>query len=187
MSALQRRSMIARLDDTGVPLLLARLAVGGMFAYLAFMKLQDPIEFLKLTREYGVLPTDPPILLNLTAVVMPWLEMVCAVALFLGLFRRGAALLLTGMMLFFTPLVIWHAIGLYNAAPPGQYASFCEVCFDCGCGTGVVCICYKAAENTALLLGSLVALFSRSHRFTLDAALTRWFQSSPTPVPAPSR
>jgi uncharacterized membrane protein YphA (DoxX/SURF4 family) len=168
--------LIRRLDATGVPQLLARLAVGGMFAYLSYMKLRDPINFLKLTRNYGVVPPHPPIFLNLIAVAMPCLEMVCAVALLLGIARRGAALLVSGMLLFFTPMLFVRAWGMLTA-PGSAFATFCAVKFDCGCGTGEVFICGKLAENIALLLGALLVLFSNSQRFCLAAL---WSSARPT-------
>ena len=163
---------IRTVDATGIPLLLARLGVGGMFAYLAYMKLRDPINFLKVTHVYGVVPPDQPLLLNLIAVALPWLEMACAAALVLGVARRGAALLVTGMLLFFTPMLAIHAWHL-QTAPGSAFATFCAVNFDCGCGTGPQFICRKLAENIALLLGALIALFSTSRRFCLGSLLTR--------------
>jgi uncharacterized membrane protein YphA (DoxX/SURF4 family) len=176
-------SLIRRLDATGIPLLLARLGVGGMFAYLAYMKLRDPINFLKLTHEYGLLPPGQPIFLNLTAVALPWLEMVCAVALLLGVGRRGAALLITGMLLFFTPMLFLRAWNLHTAVG-SAFPTFCAVKFDCGCGTGEVFICPKLAENVALLIGALIALFSASRRFCLANLFTRRRAAAPAqPVP----
>jgi len=172
MTAPNSTGWIRRLDATGIPLLLARLGVGGMFAYLAYMKLRDPINFLKLTHEYGVVPPDQPIVLNLIAVGLPWLELVCAAALLLGVGRRGAALLVTGMLLFFTPMLFLRAWGLHTAVG-SAFATFCAVKFDCGCGTGEVFICPKLVENVALLSGALIALFSRSQRFCLANLFTR--------------
>ena len=161
----QRRGLIARIDATGVPLLLARLGVGGMFLYLAIMKLLDPIEFLKQIREYHVLPESVPIFLTLTATTLPWLEVLCAMAVLIGFWRRGAALLIAGMLAFFTPMLIWRAAGMVSS---GEVATFCGACFDCGCGTGVVCICPKLAENFSLLAGALIVLFSRSNLLCLS-------------------
>jgi uncharacterized membrane protein YphA (DoxX/SURF4 family) len=178
--------LIRRIDATGIPLLLARLGVGGMFAYLAYMKLRDPINFLKLTHEYGILPPDQPLFLNLAAVALPWLEMVCAVALLLGIGRRGAALLVTGMLLFFTPMLFLRAWGMYTAVGH-PFTTFCAVKFDCGCGTGEVFICPKLAENVVLLLGALIALFSASRRFCLEGLFTRRRAAALLqPVPRPA-
>ncbi|MCK4343165.1 MAG: DoxX family membrane protein [Phycisphaerae bacterium] len=168
----KRLSLIRRIDNTGVPLLLARLFVGSIFAWLAYNKLLDPIEFLKQTREYHLVPEDPPIFLTLTAVVVPWLELLCAAALILGVYARGAAATLLAMLLFFAPLLLIRAWHLYQD-PAGGFATFCAVEFDCGCGTGEVFICAKTLENTALMVGALLALLSRSKRFCLGALITR--------------
>ncbi len=168
-----RAGRLAALDRTGVPVLLARLAVGGVFAYLAVMKLRDPVAFLKAVKMYGIVPLEPPLWLNVTAVVTPWIELVCAAFLVVGLWRRGAALVLSGMLLFFTPMLLIHAAGLYAAPKPGVvYASFCDVKFDCGCGTGEVYICTKVLENVLLLMGSVLILVSGSDRF----GLARWLE-----------
>lgn len=165
--------LIKRLDATGVPLVLARLGVGGMFAYLAVMKLlDDPFEFLKQIHAYGILPAQPPLFVNLTAAVLPWLELTCAAGLLLGVGVRGAALLFNGMLVFFTPTLLIRAIGIYTD-PSSGVGTFCAVRFDCGCGTGEVYICNKLAENLALQLGALIALFSSSRLFCLSAMFTR--------------
>ena len=172
-------SLIGKIDAGGIPLLLARLGVGGMFAYMAIMKIVDPIEFLKQIREYNILPADPPVFLTLTAATLPWLELLCAVALLLGVAPRGAALVINGMLLFFTPMLIWRAQGMVAA---GEVQSFCDACFDCGCGTGVVCICRKVAENAALQIGALIVLFSRSRRFCLTGESLRKIDATTVPV-----
>ena len=46
------RGALRRLDDTGLPLLLARLAVGATFLTLGWAKFSDPVAFLKALREY---------------------------------------------------------------------------------------------------------------------------------------
>ena len=136
------------------------------------MKLRDPYEFLKQTSLYNILPTNPPLWLNLTAIVVPYLELLCAVALILGFWRRGAALIVAGMLLFFTPMLFVRALGMYAHPAAGvTYSWFCAVKFDCGCGTGEVFICRKLAENIGLLLGALIVLFSASSRFCLSG----WF------------
>ncbi len=176
---------VRRIDDTGVPLLLARLFVGGLFAYLAIMKLRgDPFTFLKLIHEYGIFGEGQYLWLNTTAAVLPWIELACAAALILGVCTRGAALLIFGMLLFFAPALLLRAWGMY-AADEATYASFCDVKFDCGCGTGEVYICWKMLENTTAQLASLIPLFSRSRLLCLSN-LFRGRKASPTPPPQAS-
>ncbi len=166
-----RAGLIRRIDATGVPLLLARLGVGGMFACLAILKLLKPTEFLKSLHVTYALETWMPYWgVNLIAVALPALELTCAAVLLLGIGIRGAALLVNGMLAFFAPMLIIHALDLLHA---GKFATFCAVKFDCGCGKGEVFICPKLAENAALQIGALIALFSASRRFCLAALFRR--------------
>ena len=169
----KRPKLIRFLANTNIPLsALARLFVGGIFAYLAFNKLMDPIEFLKQTREYHVVPESPPLLLNLTAVVVPWIEIICAVALIVGVYVRGAAATILGMLLFFAPMLLIRAWTLYHD-PAAGFAAFCDVKFDCGCGTGEVYICSKMVENTACKLAALLALLVGPDRWCLGTICAR--------------
>jgi uncharacterized membrane protein YphA (DoxX/SURF4 family) len=165
----QRPSFFKRLDQTGVPLLIARLAVGCMFLYLGFNKFQDPLLFLKILREYNILPEEPCYYLNTVAIVLPCLEMVCGLALLFGVSIRGAACTIAGMLVFFCPALISQALKIQEAKGG---IPFCDVSFDCGCGTGVVFICSKLVENTLLMIGAIIALISHSRLYCLSALLT---------------
>lgn len=162
--------LVRRLDASGVPVLLVRLAVGGFFAYAALGKMADPVGFIKSIANYEFWPYDPPYYLNATAIVIPALELVCAGALVLGLFRRAAALIVAGLLLVFTWLIIGLALNEYAQPASGvAYASFCKVLIGCGCsGNEKVNACWKIVENVALFGGALLALCSSSHRFGLD-------------------
>ena len=161
-----RPSLLARVDGTGVPLLLTRLILGGLFVWMGVVKIQAPVDFLKLMRQYQLLDeTSGYLLLNLTAVVLPWVETICGVALILGIAVRGAGVISAGMLAFFTPMILKRGLELYHTGS----VSFCEVNFDCGCGAGVVFLCSKLAENCGLLLLALLAILSRSRRFCLSS------------------
>ena len=67
------------------------------------------------------------------------------------------------MLLAFYPPLLIRAFDIYHQTG----MPFCDVRFDCGCGTGEVFICSKLAENTVLVLLSLCAVFSRFPRFCL--------------------
>ena len=49
---------------------IARLGIGAMWIYLALANLADPPLFLKSLEGYGMLPTEPPALLNAIAIVI---------------------------------------------------------------------------------------------------------------------
>lgn len=181
-------SMLKKLDRTGVPLLLARVIVGGLFVWMGYKKIVEPVEFLKLIRMYGMMPESPPFYLNATAVALPWLEVFAGLGLLFGVMIRGSALMIAGMLAVFTPVIFLRALTMMSA----ENIPFSQVAFDCGCGSGVVIIWQKLLSNTALLIGSLWALFSSS-RFLCLSALFRGrpkdapvFSSSP-PTGRPPR
>ena len=156
------KSIIRRADESGIPLLLIRLFLGGLFVYTGLVKIGDPIDFLRQIRSYHMLPEAPPIFLNGTAIVLPWLEVFCGIGLILGLSIRGAAALIAIMLCVFTPAIFLRAVGIYYT----EGTPFFQIKFDCGCGTGDVIIWQKLLANVGLLLISVVALLLRSHRFT---------------------
>jgi uncharacterized membrane protein YphA (DoxX/SURF4 family) len=172
-----QRNLLARIDRTGVPLLIARLALGGLFIYMGLEKAINSVDFLKMVREYHMVPEQPPLLLNLIAAVLPWLEVLCGLLLIAGTALRGTALLLLAMLVGFTAVVALRALSIYA----GQQIPFCAIKFDCGCGTGEEWICHKIPKNLGLCLLSLIVLFSKSRRFCLRGDLFR-----PPARPAPA-
>ncbi len=161
--------LLRRLDRTGVPLLIARLVLGGLFVYMGIEKTLDPVGFMKMVREYHMVPDHPPILLNLIAAVLPWLEVFCGVLLIAGVALRGTALLLLAMLVGFTLAVALRALGIYHA----QELPFCAIKFNCGCGAGEEWICHKVPKNLGLCLLSVLILVSASRRFCLRGDLFR--------------
>lgn len=165
---IQTVSPLRRVDATGVPLLIARLLLGGMFVVMGLNKVTDPVNFLKLIRQYNIASDAMPWLLNLTAVLVPWIEILIGVLLILGIAIRGSAVVAFLMLAFFTPIVIQRASEIQAA----EQVAFCSVVFDCGCGAGEVNICFKIVENSVLTMLALVALFSSSRRWCLRPHLT---------------
>lgn len=159
------QTKLRRLDATGLPLLLSRLVLGGMFIWLGTSKVSDPISFLKLIREYGIIPADMPVLLNSMAVALPWLEIWCGALLLLGVAIRGAGASLLLLLCVFSSAILLRAIDIY--ATGGQ--DFCAIKFDCGCGAGEQFVCSKLPENLGLMLLCFVALWSESRRFCLGS------------------
>src|SRR4051812_26473337 len=60
----------------------ARLILGAVFVYLGLTKALDPVGFLKLLRQFDLLPGH--LMLNLVAAVLPWCEVLCGLLLLLG-------------------------------------------------------------------------------------------------------
>ena len=157
----RRESILRRLDQSGIPLLAARLSLAATFIYMGTMKIREPFDFLKQVRMYHMLPESPPEFLNATAVVLPWLEIVAGVALVGGVFVRGAAAMLAAMLCVFTPAILLRALSIRAE----KAISLFQVVFDCGCGSGPVVIWTKLLVNLGLLALAVIALLSQSRRF----------------------
>jgi len=171
----RNRSILRRIDETGVAPLVMRLLLGGMFIWMGYQKIGHPIEFLKQVHLYHMLPQEPAVFLNGTAIVLPWLEVVCGVALVAGIFVRGAVALIAIMLVVFTPAIFLRAMAVHTA----DGTAFFDIKFDCGCGAGEVLVWQKLLENTGLWLAALLLLFSRSRRFCLELWLSRRSLESP--------
>jgi len=153
----------------------ARWVLGALFIYMGLTKALNPVEFLKLVRQYDLLHHH--LLLNLVASTLPWFEVFCGLLLLLGIAVRGAAVMLVAMLVPFTILVLRRALEIHGAGG----IAFCAIKFDCGCGAGEVYICKKLAENALLTIVSVALLFWRSRRLCLRHAV---FRSVPATGPA---
>jgi uncharacterized membrane protein YphA (DoxX/SURF4 family) len=78
--------------------LLARLYLGGLFVYASWHKLLHPNTFALDVATYQILPLA---LVNLAALILPWVEVVAGAMLVTGFRTRAAALLIAGMMAVF--------------------------------------------------------------------------------------
>ncbi|HSP16494.1 MAG TPA: MauE/DoxX family redox-associated membrane protein [Thermoanaerobaculia bacterium] len=93
-----------------------QLALGTIFIIAALPKIADPPSFAHMTYNYRLLPAG---LINFSSLVMPWVELLCGVALVLGIWRR-AALSIIALL-----LVVFIAAISFNLARGNA--------IDCGC------------------------------------------------------
>ena len=154
-----------RVRAAEVAALLARWVLGAMFIYMGLSKALDPVNFLKLVRQYDALQHH--LVLNLVASALPWFEIFCGLLLVLGVAVRSAALLAATLLIPFTVLILQRALGIQEA----RGIPFCAIKFDCGCGAGEVFICRKLVENTLLTGLSLWLVFWRHHILALRPSL----------------
>jgi uncharacterized membrane protein YphA (DoxX/SURF4 family) len=87
--------------------LVVRLVVGGTFIYASLDKIQNPAAFARAISYYHFLPSD---LINIWALVLPWAELVTGVLLIAGIFARGSALLIGGMLVMFVVALAWAIV-----------------------------------------------------------------------------
>lgn len=85
--------------------ILIRIVLGAVFLYSGTIKIADPSAFAGIVTNYQLLS---PSLVAITAIVLPWIEALCGVALIFNRFEKGAALITTLMMVFFI------GVGLFN-------------------------------------------------------------------------
>ena len=78
--------------------LLARIGLGLVFIAAALPKLADPPAFAKAIWAYDLFP---PWSVNPLALGLPWLELLCGLALVTGLWLRAAALWVGALLLSF--------------------------------------------------------------------------------------
>ncbi len=160
---------LKKLDESGIPVLIARLALGITFVVMGWNKGWDPVGFLKLLREYQMVPDALYLVQNLISVSLPWIEVVCGLALVFGIFTRGSSLTLLLLLTGFTVMIAIRATLIHiNTGAP-----FWQIHFDCGCGGGDVHMYRKIPENTALWVLAWIGFLSQSHRFSLKSLLAR--------------
>lgn len=93
-----------------------QFVLAAVFVVAGFGKIADPPGFAHEIHNYGLLPGAA---VNVLALALPWLEVVCGLALFLGLARRSAARILGALLVVFTIAI---SINLVRGRP-----------VDCGC------------------------------------------------------
>jgi len=147
-------------------LLFARLVVGVLMIYVSIGKLQDPVAFLKVVKQYEIVPVEWHVALNSIAVIMPWVELLGGAALLAGVGLRGIGAVMFVMLIAFSIAITMRTLHIMDA----EGKLFMQVTFDCGCGTGEQIIWLKLLENAGLILLALLIMLSKS-RFL---CLSRW-------------
>jgi len=77
---------------------LCRLIVGGIFLYASVDKIMHPDQFARIVFNYHLVPAP---LINLVAVVMPWVEFGAGLFLILGIWPRASGTILTALVVIF--------------------------------------------------------------------------------------
>jgi uncharacterized membrane protein YphA (DoxX/SURF4 family) len=109
--------------------LAARLILAGIFIYAGLDKIAHPAAFAKNVYNYQILPDA---LINLTALVLPWLEVFLGLCLLAGLWLPGAVLAANGLL------------GVFLAA----------LVFNLARGLDIYCGCFSAgSEAPAMFVG----------------------------------
>jgi uncharacterized membrane protein YphA (DoxX/SURF4 family) len=84
-------------------LLVFRVVLGGLFVYAGIVKVLDPLDFAQDIRNYRLVGQA---LSFAAAIFLPWLEILAGAFLIAGVWRRGAALVISGLLVFFIVLTV---------------------------------------------------------------------------------
>lgn len=145
------RGIARRLLDPHIALAL-RLSAGALLIYASYDKLLDPQPFADAIDEYRILPLA---LVDVTAVVLPWIELVAGLCLITGLGTPGAGLVTAALA----------------AVYCGAIASALLRGLEIGCG------CF-AGEGASLLAWSdlwlRLALFAAGAQIAVAAPFLDW-------------
>jgi len=83
----------------------ARLILGGIFIYASFDKILHPAAFAKGVYSYQILPDG---FINLTAIVLPWLELVLGSFLIIGFWLPGTVVMSNLLLMTFTGALLFN-------------------------------------------------------------------------------
>ncbi len=84
-------------------LLVFRIFLGGLFVYAGVVKVLEPLDFSQNIRNYQLVGQS---LSFIAAIVLPWLEILAGAFLVAGIWKRGAALVISGLLVFFIALTV---------------------------------------------------------------------------------
>ncbi len=76
----------------------ARVLLGGIFVIASLDKISNPGAFAEIIHNYQILPDA---FINLTAIILPWLELLLGLFLIIGIWLPGAAILSTILLVVF--------------------------------------------------------------------------------------
>ncbi len=75
-----------------------QLALGAIFIFASVPKIVDPPSFAHMIYNYRLLPAG---LINISSLVMPWIELLCGLALVIGVWRKAALGIITILLVVF--------------------------------------------------------------------------------------
>ena len=85
----------------------ARLVLGLVFLYASIDKISHPAQFAQIVFNYQVLPD---VLINITAIVLPWLELLLGILLIAGIWLPGAIVLAELLLLTFFGTLVFNTL-----------------------------------------------------------------------------
>ncbi len=95
---------------------ISRFIIGLVFIIAAIPKIADPLTFAKSIEAYQIIPL---FLVNITALILPWIELLIGIFMLIGFLLRGSSLLSIFLFIAFSIMI---AVTLIRG-----------LSIDCGC------------------------------------------------------
>ena len=109
-------AMWPKLRSNPKAILFAAVVAGGFFIYAAAPKIATPMLFAKNIWNYDIVPGK---LVNFSGLLLPMVELVIAIAMISGVWRRGGSLIMSALLVIFIVAVSFNVLRGHE--------------FDCGC------------------------------------------------------
>lgn len=129
--------------------LLARLILGFVFIYAGIDKILHPGQFAEIVYNYQILPD---LLINPTAIVLPWLELILGAFLVVGIWLPGTV--------FFTNLLLALFLG--------------AMVFNLARGLDIHCGCFSSRVDLGDAAAPMVWYVVRDSLFVLPGIFLLW-------------
>jgi len=126
--------------------IIIRLLLGFLFLYSALDKILAPAKFAEVIYNYRLLPVE---LLNICAIIVPWIEITIGMTLLLGVWVTANALLLSGLTIVFIGLLLSAIVRGLN--------------IECGCfsldAEGSLVSWKRIFEDVLILIGGIYLIW----------------------------
>ena len=127
-----------------------RVILGALFLYAGIAKIVDPMGFALSIHNYKLLPES---LINVAAILLPWLEVVVGGSLLLGIGTAGGALIATALFSIFAGALTINLIRGLDIA--------CG-CFSTAANGGSISGFYLLRDFSLLLMSIQILFFDRT-------------------------
>jgi len=126
--------------------IIIRIILGFLFLYASLDKIIYPSKFAEVIYNYRVLPVE---LVNICAILVPWIEVIIGVMLLIGIWVDASAFMLSSITFVFTFLII--------------SAIFRGLNIECGCfsldAEGSLVSWKRVIEDIFILIGGLYLIW----------------------------
>lgn len=128
-----------------------RIVIGGIFVYASIDKIMNPDAFARIIHNYRLFP---PSLINIIAIVIPWIEIISGALLIIGWKYKAANLIIGGMLAaFIIALAISYIRGIN---------------INCGCFSTTAStksdLLMRIFEDVLMVIGCLIIGFARKRQ-----------------------